>query len=314
MNDAIESRHRLRGLFNITVTPFRIDGGVDDDAVADNIERVLALGYDGLLIGGTYGEFASMSADTRAALFRRAITVAGDRVPVVLCSAGSDPQIVAELTSLAGDLGGVPMLLPPYACEATETQIIAFFRSMAARSRTGIVIYNAPGLGVTLAPPLLERLADLPQVVGLKQGDLTPTAIDQIANRLSGRLRLFCASDLTFPGPLMAGFDGLSSTNSCALPELILGSFRACMAGDAARVRWLHRLWFPYRELARDFGQPQTVKAAMTLRGWTGGCVRPPLSNLDREQIGVLRPVLSRILESGLADDVPTSLHEAAPA
>ena len=66
----------------------------------------------------------------------------------------------------------------------------------------------------TLAPAMIERLTDIDGVVGMKQGELSPTAIDQIANRLGGRIRLFCASDLVFLGPMMAGFDGISSTNS----------------------------------------------------------------------------------------------------
>ena len=64
-------------------------------------------------------------------------------------------------------------------------------------------------------------------MVGIKQGDLNPTAIDQIANACAGVLRLFCASDLAFLGPMMAGFDGISTTNSGALPELIVNTFRA---------------------------------------------------------------------------------------
>lgn len=304
MIDPADNRQRLRGLFNIAVTPFRDDGSTDDAALAGHIERVLALGYDGLLIGGTYGEFAAMSAAARAALFRHAVAVTAGRVPVILGCAAADPQVAADLTALAADLGGLPMLLPPFGCEATEEQIVGFFRAMAGRARTGLVIYNAPGIAPVLAPPLLERIAELPQVVGLKQGDLTPSTVDQIANRLSGRLRLFCASDLTFPGPLLAGFDALSSTNSCALPELILASFRACLGGDAGRVRTLHRLWFPYRELTRRFGQPQTVKAAMTLRGWTGGRVRPPLADLDREQTDALHAVMAQIRESSLAGNV----------
>lgn len=115
----------------------------------------------------------------------------------------------------------------PFVSEITDEQIVSYFNEMAPLSKTGILVYNAPGIGITLSPALLERLAEIPNVVGIKQGDLNPTAIDQIANRLRGRLRLFCASDLAFLGPMMAGFDGISTTNSGALPELIVNTFRA---------------------------------------------------------------------------------------
>jgi dihydrodipicolinate synthase/N-acetylneuraminate lyase len=292
MKDITECHARLRGLFNITVTPFKADGAFDHVSLARNIERVIGLGFDGILIGGTYGEFPAMSTAERADLFRRVMDVVGDRVPVMLCTAGSDVRVVRDLTMLAGELGGLPMVTPPFVSEVTDAQIVAFFRDMVPLSRTGVLVYNAPGIGITLSPATLEQLAEIPGVVGVKQGDLSPTAIDQIANRLHGRIRLFCASDLAFLGPMMCGFDGVSSTNSCALPELILATYRALERGDAATARDLHRLWYPLRALAREFGQPQTTKAAMHLRGFSGGSVRPPLRDLEAAQIAMVANVL----------------------
>ena len=295
MKDITECHGRLRGLFNITVTPFKADGTFDYAGLERSIERVIGLGYDGILIGGTYGEFPAMSAEERADLFRRVMDIVGDRVPVMLCSADSDVRVVRDLTTLAGDLGGLPMVTPPFVSEVTDGQIVAFFRDMAPLSRTGVLVYNAPGIGITLSPSTLEQLADIPGVVGVKQGDLAPTAIDQIANRIGGRIRLFCASDLAFLGPMMCGFDGISSTNSCALPELILAAYRALEAGDAAAARDLHRLWYPLRALAREFGQPQTTKAAMNLRGFDGGSVRQPLRNLEPADIKDVAKVLREL-------------------
>ncbi|CAK8737355.1 4-hydroxy-tetrahydrodipicolinate synthase [Sodalis praecaptivus] len=193
------------------------------------------------------------------------------------------------------DLGGLPMVTPPFVSEVTDAQIVSFFKRMAPLSHTGILVYNAPGIGITLAPPILEQLADIPQVVGIKQGDLNPTAIDQIANRLGGRLRLFCASDLAFLGPMMCGFDGISTTNSGALPELVLATFRALESGDATTARDLHRLWYDFRALARRHGQPQLVKAAMNLRGFNGGHVRLPLVDVGPEVIEQTRAVLQSL-------------------
>jgi dihydrodipicolinate synthase/N-acetylneuraminate lyase len=304
MKDIAECRARLHGIFNIAVTPFHADGSFDFEGLAANIERVITLRYDGILIGGTYGEFPAMSAQERAELFRRVMDIVGNRVPVMLCSAASDVRLVRDLTALAGDLGGLPMVTPPFVSEVTDAQIVAFFKDMAPLSKTGILVYNAPGIGITLDPTTLEQLADIPGVAGVKQGDLSPTAIDEIANRLGGRIRLFCASDLAFLGPMMVGFDGISSTNSCALPELILAAYRAVERGDGATARDLHRLWYPFRALARSFGQPQTTKAAMNIRGFRGGSVRLPLRDLggaDGEQVAAVMRSLSADTRTGLA-------------
>jgi dihydrodipicolinate synthase/N-acetylneuraminate lyase len=91
------------------------------------------------------------------------------------------------------------------------------------------------------------------------------------------------------------------------LPELILGTFRALEKGDAATARDLHRLWYPFRALAREFGQPQTTKAAMNWRGFDGGSVRLPLRNLDAREIAQVADVMRT-----LASDRRASIALAA--
>jgi dihydrodipicolinate synthase/N-acetylneuraminate lyase len=240
----------LKGIFNITMTPFAADGSIDYPALARSIERVVGLGYDGLLIGGAYGEFPTMSPQERAELFRCSIEYGAGKVPVMLCTAASDPRVTLELTQLASALGVYAIVTVPYVSEVQEHHILEYFRWIAPAARSGLIIYNAPGIGITLTASLVEQLSEIDNVVGLKQGDLDPTVIDRIANRLSGKLRLFCASDLAFLGPIMAGFDGLSSTNSCAFPELILATYRAVRSGDTRSAIDLHRSWFAFRELA----------------------------------------------------------------
>lgn len=272
---------RLKGIFTIVVTPFHKDGSFDFVGLAENIERVVSLGYDGLLIGGTYGEFATMTPKERAEMFRRSIDAANKRVPVLLCSASSDVNVAHELTEIANDLGGIPMVTPPYVSEVTDEHIFEFFAEITKRSKNGIVIYNAPGIGITLSPALIEKITSVPGILGMKQGDLTPSVIDTLVGRLRGRIKLFCASDLAFLGPMAAGFDGISSTNSCALPELILKAYRAIESGDVTKAGELQRQWYPLREVIRRYGQPQTTKTVMNIRGFKGGSVRKPLMDLQ---------------------------------
>lgn len=285
----------LKGIYNIVVTPFHKDGAFDFAALAENIERTISLGYDGLLIGGTYGEFPVMTTDERAELFRRSMAAANKRVSVLLCSASSDVRIVRDLTTLASDLGGIPMITPPFVSEITDGQIYEFFADIAKVSKTGTVIYNAPGIGITLSPSLIEKIAGVPGVIGMKQGDLTPAVIDTLVGRLRGRIKLLCASDLGFLGPMAAGFDGISSTNSCALPELILKSFRAIARGDTAAAGEAHRAWYPLREVIRRHGQPQTTKAVMNARGFKGGSVRKPLLDLQGAALDEVAQALKSI-------------------
>lgn len=306
---AVQTPPVPQGLVNIAVTPFRPDGAVDAPALRAHLDRILGAGYDGVLVGGTYGEFATLSVDERLALFEVAAGHVAGRVPLLLCAAAADVPAARRLARAAHELGGYPMLTPPFVSEVTDEQIEAYFRELAAECSDRIFIYNAPGVGVTLPVPLIERLATIPGVVGLKQGDLAPTVVDRLVGRLQGKLTLVAASDLAIAGPAGTGFDGLSSTNSCALPELVAAIYRAFSSGDARRGRSLNALWFDYRELARAFGQPQTVKAAMRLRGWQGGRVRAPLRDLDESQLMALRAVVERIVRA--IEQLPAPLRAA---
>lgn len=292
-----QARAALRGIFTIQVTPFNRKGDVDRDSLASAVERAVVHGVDGLLIGGTYGEFATMAPDERANLFRTVMRLVNGRLPVLLCSADSDVRVVRELTRLASELGGIPMTTPPYVSEVTDDQVVAFFREIAPLSSRGLVIYNAPGVAATLTPAVIERIAEIEGVIGIKQGELSSTTVDILVGRLKGKIALLCASDLQMLGPLAAGFDGLTSTNSCALPEFIVESARALLRGDAARAGELHRSWYAYRAFARRAGQPQTVKAAMAVRGWDGGIVRPPLLGLSIEEQAELTEIMHTLLE-----------------
>lgn len=296
-----EARRALRGVFTIQVTPFDAQGRLDRNGIEEAVERAVQYCVDGLLIGGTYGEFSSMTSKERAALFRSVMEANKGRLPVLLGSADSDVRVVRELTVLASELGGIPMTTPPYASEITDAQVVAFFREIATLAPSGLVIYNAPGVAATLTPAAIEEIAGIDGIIGIKQGELSPTTVDVLIGKLRDKIALLCASDLQMLGPLAAGFDGVTSTNSCALPELIVESARAMLSGDACRAGELHRAWYEYRAFARRAGQPQTVKAAMAIRGWNGGVVRPPLRDLSSGDYDELRRVVQTLLPTAAA-------------
>jgi 4-hydroxy-tetrahydrodipicolinate synthase len=301
-----------QGLINIAVTPFAGDGSIDHRALEENIARMLAAGYDGVLIGGTYGEFATMTPPEREALFETAARSVAGRVPLLLCAAAPDLPTARRLASAAHALGGFPMLTPPYVSEVTDDQVESFFREITSACSDRVIVYNAPGVGATLGVAAIVRLAAIPGIVGLKQGDLQPTVVDQLVGRIGDRIRLIAASDLAIAGPAGTGFHGLSSTNSCAFPELVGTIYRTFVSGDGTRGRALNAAWFAYREFARSHGQPQTVKAAMALRGWRGGAVRAPLRDLDTAARGALRRIVDDVLAIPLSAVTPRADRQAS--
>jgi len=284
----------LRGIYNIVLTPFRQDWSVDFHALAKNIAPVLEKGVDGLLIGGAYGEFAAMSTPERKQLIAEAVRVVGGRVPMLACTAHSSTLECLDLTRSAQAAGASgAMLTMPYATEVSDAHIVHHFEYVANRVEIGLVIYNNPSIGASLPLAVLDRLADIPNIVGIKQGTGSAAEFAATQELLGDRLAVMCASDSLMLAGLAHGMAGVTSTNSSFLVDLILATYRHCTNGDWVSARASHERWADFRAFARRVGQPAAAKAAMDAIGLYGGPCRPPLTDLTsterRELFALLR-------------------------
>ncbi len=163
----------------------------------------------------------------------------------MLCSASSDPRDARELTPAGKRAGRAADGHRPFVSEITDEQIVSYFNEMAPLSKTAFWCTTRRA-SASPSPRRCWNGCRDPERGRIKQA-ISPYRHRSDCQRLRGRLRLFCASDLAFLGPMMAGFDGVSTTNSGALPELIVNTFRAVERGDAATARDLHQLWYAYR-------------------------------------------------------------------
>ncbi len=297
-----EFRARLRGVYNIVLTPFRDDFTLDVAALERNINAVLAGGVQGLLVGGTYGEFPSMSTSERKTLIHEAVRIAAARVPVLACTASSSTLECLELTQHAQDTGADgAMLTAPFVTEVADADIIRHFTYIAERTDIGLVLYNNPSIGLVMLPSLLDRLADLPHVVGLKQGATSLPEITATMELIGDRVAVMCGSDTAMLAGLAIGMPGVTSTNSSFIVAIIMETYRAMASGDDDRARASHQRWAPFRVFARRAGQPAAAKAAMDLVGLRGGACRPPLAALGPDARSILRGVLEPMGVSGQA-------------
>lgn len=286
-------REQLCGVFAILVTPFNEDFSLCLDAIGPNVEFVLARGARGLIVGGTYGEFPSMTSEERCRLIDEVVRVARGRVPVIACTAHSSTLEALELTRRAERAGADgAMLTPPYVTEVTDDDIFHHFDYIARRVEIGIMIYNTPSTGVALSPRLVARLAEVSGIVGMKQGAIVTPDVLQTMELVRDRLAIMCASDTLMLSGLALGMHGLTSTNSGFMPRLIVTTYEAWRQGDLSAAQRLFDRWAPFRAFARRVGQPTAAKAALDAVGLYGGPVRPPLRSPGPEA----RAELARLL------------------
>lgn len=160
-----------KGLFVPLVTPFHADESIDYEGYKRVIDYVIEGGMDGVLVGGTTGEYHMMSVEERKELIKKGCEIVGGRVHVMAGTGMNTAKATIELTNYAAECGAeYALVLPPYYHQTTEEGIYEFFREIAAGSKIGIVIYHTPGAtNVELSVPLIRRLAQIENIVAVKE-------------------------------------------------------------------------------------------------------------------------------------------------
>lgn len=128
----------MKGLYVPLVTPFHADESIDFDGYKKVIDYVIENGMDGILVGGTTGEYHMMSLEERKELIQKGCEFAGGRVPVIAGTGMNTAKATIELTNYAADCGAKwALVLPPYYHQTTEEGVFEFFQEVAEGSKIG---------------------------------------------------------------------------------------------------------------------------------------------------------------------------------
>ncbi|ROZ62487.1 4-hydroxy-tetrahydrodipicolinate synthase [Kocuria soli] len=202
--------HRDKPLFGTLltamVTPFKDDGSVDLAATEALAVRLVDQGCDGLVVGGTTGEYSTMTDDEHEAVFRTVKDAVGDRVALVAGAGSNDTQHTLHLSAQAQKAGMDGLLIvTPYYNKPTQTGVVAHFETVADSVELPIMLYDIPGrTGIPLSVDTLIRLAEHEKIVAVK---------DAKANLAEG-MRVITETDLLY----YSGDDGLT------LPWMSIGA------------------------------------------------------------------------------------------
>lgn len=274
------------------VTPFHEDGSVDAPAAATLMNDLIASGSDGLVICGTTGEASTLTDDEKLGLFALAVDEVGGRAPVIAGSASNDTAHSVELTRRAAELGVDGILaVTPYYNRPPRQGIIEHFAAIAAVGLP-VVLYNIPSrTTVNMDPTLLAELAEIPNVVAVKQANPDPAELSAVL--ADGRLAVYAGNDdMLLPVALGDGA-GVISVVSHLAGERMGDIHRAAAEGDAERAReideGLHDLYAGLFMTAN----PILVKTALEMTGQIPSArVRLPLVAATPVERDILRTVL----------------------
>ena len=269
---------QLQGLLSFPVTPFNAENEIDLPRFREHIQYMAGRRPDGLFVCGGTGEFYSLGLDEYRALVRAAVEEAG-----------------------ADGL----MVMPPYLLLAEQEGLYLHYQAIAAATRLGIILYQRDNAIFT--PATVARLAEIPNVVGFKDGYGDMERLLRIRLAVGERLVFLNGmptAELSVPAFLGLGVRSYSSAVFNFVPEIAWAFYRAVVEGDiATRDRLLEGFYRPFAEL-RDRVRGYAValvKAGVGIRGRPVGPVRAPLLNPIPEHLAELRAIAERGL--ALVDD-----------
>jgi 4-hydroxy-tetrahydrodipicolinate synthase len=273
----------ITGSIVALVTPMRSDGALDHEALAKAVDRVIEAGSAAIVSVGTTGESATLDVDEHTDVIRRTIDVAAGRVPIIAGTGANSTTEAIHLTEAAKAAGAdAALLVTPYYNKPPQEGLYRHFKAVAEAVDMPQILYNVPGrTAVDMLPATVERLAELPAIVGIKEakGDL-----DRVRELVALGLpdfALYSGDDATARDSILLGFDGDISVTANVAPEGMARMCAAALAGDAETAAAIDA------DLAALHGalfvepNPIPVKWALAELGLIDEGIRLPLVPLD---------------------------------
>jgi 4-hydroxy-tetrahydrodipicolinate synthase len=285
----------LKGAITAIVTPFK-NGSLDEAAYRELIEFQIKGGIQGIVPCGTTGESPTLSHTEHKRVVETCIDQVKKRVPVIAGSGSNNTAEAVELTKHAEAAGAdYALMITPYYNKPTQEGLYQHYKTVAAQTKIPIVVYNVPGrTSLNLQPETMARLAELPNIVGLKDatGDLKQGA--KTLELCGEKITVLSGDDFTTFPLLCVGGMGVISVVSNVVPGDMAGMCNAFFAGDLKKARELHYRMWPLTEAMFYETNPVPVKTALKLMGKITGEVRQPLWTMSAANEDKLRKVMQQ--------------------
>lgn len=271
-------------------TPFNEDGAVNWNEVPRLAKHLVDNGSEGIVVAGTTGESPTLSDEEKIRLFRTIKETVGARAMVVAGTGTYDTKHSIHLSNEAAHAGADGLLLVnPYYNRPSQDGLYAHFRAIAESTRLPCMLYNIPSrTGVNCAPETIARLADIPNIVAVKEATGNLDQASDIRRRTKEEFLIYSGDDsLTLP-ILSVGGTGVVSVASHLVGRDIQEMVKAYERGDVRKALQLHLRMLPLFKVLFITTNPVPLKAALNMSGFNVGKPRLPLVEAtpkEKEQI-----------------------------
>jgi 4-hydroxy-tetrahydrodipicolinate synthase len=289
---------QLRGCGTALVTPFHQDGSIDDDALRNLVSWQVESGINFLIPCGTTGETPTLSHDEWLHVIDLTVEVVAGRVPVVAGATSNSTNDAVEKAKEVGSRPGVSAILTasPYYNKPTQEGQYRHFKAIAEGVDKPILLYNVPGrTGANIEPGTLARLAEVPNILGVKEASGNITQIAEVLNAVPEHFLVFSGDDaITLPVIALGGV-GIISVASNEIPGEMAAMTRAALENDWATARSIHRKYLALMQANFIESNPLPVKAVLSMLGRIEEVYRLPLLPMRRDTRSKLQKVATEV-------------------
>ena len=272
----------FHGSMVAVVTPMTAEGALDFEALARLVEFHIENGTDAIISVGTTGESATVDFEEHIEVVRRVVELARSRIPVIAGTGANSTTEALHLTQRAMEVGAdACLLVTPYYNKPTQEGLYRHYKLIADSVAIPQILYNVPGrTACDLKPETVERLADIPNIVGIKEAS-TLERIQDLVRRLGDRMDVYSGDDGIAAEAMLTGAKGVISVTANVAPRLMHEMATAALAGNRARAEALNaRLAGLHKALFLE-SNPIPVKWAVHQLGLIPPGIRLPLTPLS---------------------------------
>ena len=277
------------GMATAIVTPMTATG-IDYEALGRFIDFQIENGINAIVVMGTTGENATIEPEDQKKIIAYTVEKVAKRVPVIAGTGTNNTEHVLSNTKAACEVGADAILVvTPYYNKATQNGLIRHFTMIADTSTVPVILYNVPGrTGCALQPKTVAKLAEHPNIVGLKEATGNMAQMVEIMHLCGDKIDVYSGEDaLTVPMMAMGGA-GTISVLSNVVPREAVAMTDACKAGDfKTAAQWQCKL-LPLTNALFSEVNPIPAKAAVSAMGFGEEHLRLPLTPMEDSTRAVL--------------------------
>lgn len=279
------------------VTPFTETGEVDYAEVKRLAMHLMENGNDGLLLCGTTAETPTLTHEEKLAIVKTVRDTVGTDVPLLVGTGSNSTLATIEATKEMEAIGADGVLVvAPYYNKPSQEGLYQHFKTVAESTMLPVVLYNIPGrCGINMTPELIARLAESPNIVGVKEAGGSIEQVSQIRQLVDDGFIIYSGDDsLTLP-MMSVGAYGVISVASHVIGKEIHAMVDAYVAGNVTEAAAMHKKLYPMFKNMFITSNPVPVKYALSQIGIGNGKVRLPLVEVNDTEKSIILETMQKL-------------------